>query len=289
MRFFKSIIKYCVIFIVALAVAGILAFIFRDFLALKYANFFYFEKYPSGFNKDDFARESQNLAQNLAHENNLDSAILRDSQNLAQTQNNLQNLAQISHDSQNLAQILRPNSQTIPNSAILILGGGIQSRLFHAIALYRYGISDLVLITNPANYIYNDFGGAIQSEVAQMKGALDFAHARYKIVPSKNPLGAQSTRDEALDVVDFLRQNPLDKIFIITSEFHSKRAYITFSDIFAKEGIKTEIYLFPAPNRIFNRANWHKSELGIACYLLETPKLLLYYASNSELKGVKAH
>lgn len=268
MRFFKGIIKYCVIFIAALAVAGILAFIFRDFLALKYANFFYFEKYPSGFNKDDFTRELQNLAQ---------------------TQNKSQNLAQISHDSQNLAQILRPNSQIIPNSAILILGGGIQSRLFHAIALYRYGISDLVLITNPANYIYNDFGGAIQSEVAQMKGALDFAHARYKIVPSKNPLGAQSTRDEALDVADFLRQNPLDKIFIITSEFHSKRAYITFSDIFAKEGIKTEIYLFPAPNRIFNRANWHKSELGIACYLLEAPKLLLYYASNSELKGVKAH
>lgn len=279
MGFFKGIIKYCVIFIAVLAMAGVLALIFRDFLALKYANFFYFEKYPSGFNKDNFTRESQNLAQNLACENNLDSAILRDSQNLAQTQNK----------SQNLAQILRPNSQIIPNSAILILGGGIQSRLFHAIALYRYGISDLVLITNPTNYIYNDFGGAIQSEVAQMKGALDFAHARYKIVPSKNPLGAQSTRDEALDVADFLRQNPLDKIFIITSEFHSKRAYITFSDIFAKEGIKTEIYLFPAPNRIFNRTNWHKSELGIACYLLEAPKLLLYYASNSELKGVKAH
>lgn len=285
MRFFKSIIKYCVIFIVALAVAGILAFIFRDFLALKYANFFYFEKYPSGFNKDDFTHDSQNLTR----ENNLDSAILQDSQNLAQTQNKSQNLIQISRNSQNLAQILRPNSQIIPNSAILVLGGGIQSRLFHAIALYRYGISDLVLITNPANYIYNDFGGAIQSEVAQMKDALDFAHARYKIVPSKNPLGAQSTRDEALDVADFLHQNPLDKIFIVTSEFHSKRAYITFSDIFAKEGIKTEIYLFPAPNRIFNRANWHKSELGIACYLLEMPKLLLYYASNSELKGVKAH
>lgn len=289
MRFFKGIIKYCVIFITALVVAGILAFIFRDFLALKYANFFYFEKYPSGFNKDDFTRESQNLAQNLARENNLDSAILRDLHNLAQTQNKSQNLNQFSHDSQNLTQILRPNSQIIPNSAILILGGGIQSRLFYAIALYRYGISDLVLITNPANYIYNDFGGAIQSEVAQMKSALDFAHARYKIVPSKNPLGAQSTRDEALDVVDFLCQNPLDKIFIVTSEFHSKRAYITFSDIFAKEGIKTEIYLFPAPNRIFNRANWHKSEIGIACYLLEVPKLLLYYASNSELKGVKAH
>lgn len=279
MGFFKNIIKHCAIFIALLAVTGILAFIFRDFLALKYANFFYFEKYPSGFDKDDFTRESQNLVQNLARGNNLDSAILRDSQNLVQTQNN----------SQNLPQILRPNSQTIPNSAILVLGGGIQSRLFYAIALYRYGISDLVLITNPANYIYNDFGGAIQSEVAQMKGALDFAHARYKIVPSKNPLGAQSTRDEARDVADFLRQNPLDKIFIITSEFHSKRAYITFSDIFAKEGIKTEIYLFPAPNRIFNRANWHKSELGIASYLLEVPKLLLYYASNSELKGVKAH
>lgn len=252
MRFFKGIIKYCVIFIAALAVAGILAFIFRDFLALKYANFFYFEKYPSGFNKDNFTRESQNLAQ-----------ISRESQNLAR-ENNL-------------------------DSAILVLGGGIQSRLFHAIALYRYGISDLVLITNPANYIYNDFGGAIQSEVAQMKGALDFAHARYKIVPSKNPLGAQSTRDEALDVADFLRQNPLDKIFIVTSEFHSKRAYITFSDIFAKEGIETEIYLFPAPNRIFNRANWHASELGLMSYLLEVPKLLLYYTSNSELKGVKAH
>lgn len=252
MRFLKSIIKYCVIFIALLALAGTLAFIFRDFLALKYANFFYFEKYPSGFNKDDFTRESQNLAQ-----------ISRESQNLAR-ENNL-------------------------DSAILVLGGGIQSRLFHAIALYRYGISDLVLITNPANYIYNDFGGAIQSEVAQMKGALDFAHARYKIVPSKNPLGAQSTRDEALDVVDFLRQNPLDKIFIVTSEFHSKRAYITFSDIFAKEGIETEIYLFPAPNRIFNRANWHTSELGLMSYLLEVPKLLLYYASNSELKGVKAH
>ena len=287
MGFLKCAIKSCVIVVTVLMCAGIAAFVFRDFLAEKYANFFYFEKYPSGFDKDDFThfaqnqmQDSQNLAQNPQN-------LGQNPQNLGQNPQNLgrnpQNPTQIP---QNHPQIPRQN---IPNSAILVLGGGIQSRLFYAIALYRYGISDLVLITNPANYIYNDFGGAIQSEVAQMKGALTFAHTPYKIIPSKNAFGAQSTRDEAVDTANFLRQNPLDKIFIITSEFHSKRAYITFCDIFAKEGISTEIYLFPAPNRIFNRTNWHRSELGLMSYLLEAPKLLLFYANDSELQGVKAH
>ena len=270
MGFLKCAIKSCVIVVAVLMCAGIAAFVFRDFLAEKYANFFYFEKYPSGFDKDDFTHFAQNQMQNPQNPPNF-------SQNLGQNPQN---------PTQNHPQIPRQN---IPNSAILVLGGGIQSRLFYAIALYRYGISDLVLITNPANYIYNDFGGAIQSEVAQMKGALTFAHAPYKIIPSKNAFGAQSTRDEAVDTANFLRQNPLDKIFIITSEFHSKRAYITFCDIFAKEGISTEIYLFPVPNRIFNRTNWHRSELGLMSYLLEAPKLLLFYANDSELQGVKAH
>lgn len=248
----KLFLKYLSVFAITLIFMAILAFIFKDFIALKYANFFYFEDYPNDFNKEDFLDFRQNL------------------------QDDLQNI---------------PKTRQIPlkSSAILNLGGGIESRIFHTIALYLYGISDLVLITSPANHIYNDFGGGIQSEITQMQNALNFAKANYKIIPSRKTLGAQSTKDEALDLVDFLRSYPLDSLFIVTSEFHSKRAYIIFKDIFTKYNIKTKIYMFPAPNRIFNRQNWHKSELGLMSYLLETPKLLLYYANDSEISGVKPH
>lgn len=248
----KSFVKKIVFFIVSIIAVAILAFIFRDFIALKYANFFYFERYPKEFYKESFANFKKTL------------------------ENNLHN---------------PPQTTQIPlkSSAILLLGGGIESRIFQAIALYLYGISDLVLITSPANHIYNDFGGAIQSEITQMQNALNFAKVRYKIIPNKNALGAQSTRDEALDLVEFLKVYPLDSVIIVTSEFHSKRAYIIFRDIFAKYGIKTEIYVIPAPNRIFERHNWHKSELGLMSYLLELPKLLLYYINDSEISGIKAY
>lgn len=249
----KSLAKYLAFLLITLIFTAIVAFIFRDFLALKYANFFYFSSYPANFNNDDFLTFRQNLERN---------------------------------DWQNL-----PKKRQIPleSSAILNLGGRIESRIFQTIALYAYGISDLVLITNPANHIYNDFGGGIQSEVTQMQNALKFANVTYKLIPSRKDFGAQSTKDEALDLVEFLQDYPLESLIIVTSEFHSKRAYIIFNDIFEKHNVKTKIYLIPAPNRIFNRQNWHKSELGLMNYILELPKLLLYYANDSEISGVKAY
>ncbi|MGX3011263.1 ElyC/SanA/YdcF family protein [Helicobacter sp. 23-1044] len=284
MKFIKTIFRHCAIFIATLVCVGILAFAFRDFLAQKYADFFYFEKMPSDFRKDDFMRFSHNLAQNFTK--------FAESKNPKIAESHPKNPT----DSANRTKFAesRPKSaestaDSAPKRAILLLGGGVQSRLFYAVALYIYGVSDMIFITNPASYIEYDFGGAIQSEVAQMKGALDFAKVNYKIIPPLNPLGAQSTRDEALDIANFLSQNALDELIIITSEFHSKRAHTTFSKIFAESSVETKLYIFPAPNRIFNRQNWHRSELGIMNYALEAPKLLLFYANDSQMAGVKAH
>ena len=181
------------------------------------------------------------------------------------------------------------DSNFYESSAILILGGNIGSRIFQAISLYFYKVSNLILITSPKSYIYNDFGKSIQSELTQMEAALNYLKLPYEVIPSYKD-GAQSTYDEALDAAVFLRSNPrIKNIIIVTDEFHSRRAYAIFNRVFKNANMQTNLFIVPAQNKLFNKENWYKNEAGIAAYFLEIPKFLLFILNKSKLSLVKEY
>lgn len=229
----------------------LILFVFRDFFALRYANFFYKEEIPSGFDIDGFNSFKKEV------------------------------------ESGKFSKASTP--LLLKDSAIINLGGWVETRIFQSIALYFYNVAPKVLITSPRSYIENDFGGSIQSELKQMTLALKYAKVDFETIPSLNGIGAQSTLDEALDVAAYLKQKPLDSIVLVTSEFHSKRAYDIFSRVFREQGIKTKIYSIPSINKYFNRTNWHRSEAGLIAYTLELPKMVMYYLHIGKIKGVEAY
>ena len=228
------------------------------YLASSYANFMYKASLPPKFNWSEFNQ-------------------IRDS---------LENSKNIKKDVKNRFKSLDSNFQH--SSAILMLGGWASSRLFQTIALYSYGVSNLILITSPKNYIYNDFGKSIQSELSQVTMALNYLNLPYKIIPSYKD-GAQSTYDEALDTIAFLQNNAIENIIIVTDEFHSRRAYAIFNRVFKNANMQTNLFIVPAQNKLFNRQNWYRNEAGIAAYFLEIPKSFLFILNKSKLSLVEEY
>ena len=234
------------------------SFYFFPPLARGYANFLYKEVLPPRFNWMDFEKIKNKLEE-------------------AKEFKNINN------------EIEKLDSSFYESSAILILGGNIASRIFQAISLYFYKVSNLILITSPKNYIYNDFGKSIQSELTQMELVLNYLKLPYEIIPSYKD-GAQSTYDEALDAAVFLKSNPrIKNIIIVTDEFHSLRAYLIFKKVFKNEGMQTNIFIIPSKNKLFNKENWYRSEAGIAAYFLEIPKFLLFILNKSKLSLVEEY
>lgn len=240
-----------------------IVFYFRDNIAFCYANFLYKEVLPNGFDKAEFS----------------------DFKNKMESSKELDKIREIRQISKIVDSKKRETSY---KSAILMLGGMLENRLFQAVSLYYYGAGDLILITEPRNYIHNDFGGSLQSELSQATKALQYLKVNFSIISSlKN--GAQSTRDEAFDTIDFLKNNEIENIILVTDEFHSKRAYETFRREFKKANISTNLFIIPASNKFYNIHTWHKDESGIINYTLELPKIIMFYLKSYKIRGVTEH
>jgi len=84
----------------------------------------------------------------------------------------------------------------------------------------------------------------------------------------------QSTYEEARVVRDFLRKNHLKSIIIVTSKYHSRRAYLTFKSLLKKDG--TKIISCPTKYDEFDPNRWWQTREYTKDVLYEYQKLLFY-------------
>lgn len=170
---------------------------------------------------------------------------------------------------------------------IVILGGNPLVRTNKAVELYRLNIAKSMLITQPRDYTINDFGGALQSEFAQISLALTSLKIPFLI--ATNPQGATSTYDEALDIARFLGANPAKSILIVTDKFHTKRAFKTFQAAFEAHGIPTEIYITGANSPYYDENNWWRTEAGLREYIVESGIWLLHSFNYQKPSTIAEH
>lgn len=85
---------------------------------------------------------------------------------------------------------------------------------------------------------------------------------------------ATSTYDEACQVGDFVKAHPLSHLILVTSKFHSRRAYLTFRSQLNVPRI--HILSFPTPYDEFDPKRWWKEEKSRERVLLEYQKILAY-------------
>lgn len=85
---------------------------------------------------------------------------------------------------------------------------------------------------------------------------------------------ATSTRDEAKEVSNLIEQKGYTSVLLVTSKYHSRRAYLIFKD--ALKG-KATVISAPSSYDSFDPELWWKRSKDRKRVIMEYQKLLLYY------------
>ena len=160
------------------------------------------------------------------------------------------------------------------NSTIVVLPGGYLTRIPKTLELYEKGYGNRLLLTTErllsSRAVHLFFTNEQKAEkIAQ---ALNI-QVEFETVPSLKG-GATSTFDEAYDLLVFCDKENLKHLIIVTDSFHSRRALYAFKKVFQGSNITVEVSA--SYNEVFSEENWWLSDSGIAAYLIEPIKLVVY-------------
>ena len=160
-----------------------------------------------------------------------------------------------------LAELLVKNEPPVKADMIVVLAGDpTGSRIFTAGNLVRQGYSPQALISGPAG-VY----GHYESELAIALAVQNGYPASYFVA---FPNESKSTASESEVVVSELRRRNVQKIDLVTSNFHTRRAGRTFRSL--APGI--EVHVVAAPDRYFTTNGWWKEREGRKTFLMEWMK-----------------
>ncbi|RLB05438.1 MAG: hypothetical protein DRG50_07210 [Deltaproteobacteria bacterium] len=83
-----------------------------------------------------------------------------------------------------------------------------------------------------------------------------------------------STREEAKEVCSFVEKKGYKSILLVTSKYHSRRAYLIFKDVLKGQA---KVISTPSSYDSYNPEGWWKKEKDTKRVIHEYEKLLLYY------------
>jgi uncharacterized SAM-binding protein YcdF (DUF218 family) len=173
------------------------------------------------------------------------------------------------------------------NASIVVLAGGIVTRLPKALELYEKGYGKRVLLTSEHSMksrLAHIFSA--DEQVAQKIAQELNVQVEIEVVPSLKG-GATSTFDEAYDLLVFCSKEKISHLIIVTDAFHTRRALYAFKKVFQGSDIKVEASA--AINDIYSEENWWRSDFGISVYLLEPIKFVVYLLSNKNVLFIQNH
>ncbi|MDQ7017419.1 MAG: YdcF family protein [Gammaproteobacteria bacterium] len=169
--------------------------------------------------------------------------------------------------------------------AILILAGGVETRPPKAIELYRQGYAPRVLLTQEKRQ-NSRYAHIVKSEPELMRAILRYEQVPAEFLPTLND-GVTSTFDEAYDLAAYAKQYDLQRIIIVTSDFHTRRALFAFEKVLRQQGVTLTVEMAAASNDVYNPQNWWATEAGLRSYVTEFFKFLVYLVSSQNLVGIK--
>jgi len=161
------------------------------------------------------------------------------------------------------------------SQAIVVLGGDSRSgdRVRHAVELYRQGWAPLIVLSGPL--LRNDFSeGELMNSEARGMGVPQNA---IQVVRSE----ADSTLEEALVLRRFLAGHKLNRLIVVTSNFHARRSRNIYRAVLGKSGF--EVRVSASPDMRFDPRRWWQQREGQKEMVLE---LLKSFAAWWELRRV---
>ena len=152
--------------------------------------------------------------------------------------------------------------------AIVVLGGGMQTRPFEAARLYRD--APRVVVASPESKPTDKIGITagdtdVTKRILSRQGVPDSAVVEFGDEVS-------STHEEAVALGSWVRKTGVKKIIIVSDPFHTRRVRWLFNKELQPAG--AEILTVAAPSLKYDASNWWQTEQG----LIEFQNELIKYA-----------
>jgi uncharacterized SAM-binding protein YcdF (DUF218 family) len=145
--------------------------------------------------------------------------------------------------------------------AVVLGGDEFGTRIIQAAQLATAGYASYVLVSGPHSLLGHESDTTVE-------------YARRHGYPTSlfHPLTHElnSTRSEAILVDDYLRAHGVNKILLVTSNFHTARA----ARLIRKYSPRLRVIAVAAPDPSFKPDSWWKTRDGCKTFLLEWLKTL---------------
>jgi uncharacterized SAM-binding protein YcdF (DUF218 family) len=169
-------------------------------------------------------------------------------------------------------------------AVIVVLNGRDTERALAAVDLYNQGYAKLmVLARGPKQPGSDEFwervGKDWNSKIFFQRAveAMGVPPSAFKLIGD----GVTSTYDEANVTRKFLEKNGYKSILLVTSKWHSKRAYLTFKSALKKDGILVTVTA--SKYDTFDPDTWWKSQVNTETVFGEYLRLA-YYLLTSRIR-----
>lgn len=159
--------------------------------------------------------------------------------------------------------------------AIVVLGGGLQTRPFEAARLYLAGYAPRILVMD-VEHRPSDTAAVTVSETVLMQKIL-----LKKGVPegaiTTIGTGVSSNHEEAIALREWVRQTGARSVIIPTELFHTRRVSWFFSKELRGTEAKLHVQTLNAPK--YTATNWWEHEQGVIAFQTEIVKFCYYLIS----------
>ena len=160
---------------------------------------------------------------------------------------------------------------------IVVLNGRDTERSLAAVDLYKQGYANLIIIAQGSKQPGTDefwkrVGDKFKDKIFFQKAieAMGIPEKSFQFIGN----GVASTYDEAVATKEFLKKNGYKSILLVTSKWHSKRAYLTFRSALKNDEIK--IVVQPSKYDTFKPDTWWKNRDDAELVFNEYVRLLYY-------------
>ena len=160
--------------------------------------------------------------------------------------------------------------------AMVILMGNVPDRATEAYDIYKEAYAREIIVVTPQNNSSKRSRKKktpLERQTALKKALMDmdFLSENITILPGD----AKNTYEEAVAVRKYLYNNPgLDTLILVTSNYHSRRASITFEKELSLLNRPTVLISRPSKYSYFNSKGWWKDNKSFKIVFYENLKLL---------------
>jgi len=157
--------------------------------------------------------------------------------------------------------------------AIVVLGGGRETRPFEAAKLYRQGLAPIILIMNPKPLPTSVLGlTPTDAELTrQILGKQGVPASALVILGTE----VDSSYEESVALRDWAKTNAIKSVIIPTDIFHTRRVRW----LYRKElrGTDIRVSVDAVPVREYTARDWWRKEQGVVAFQNEVLKFAYYW------------